>query len=518
MTLAPDFVAASEREPTPQVVPVHAKPGWTLAQRLAFRFAFVYLLLYIFPFPFNTLDSLMANLREIAVGEASESDPPSLISRYLTKPYGDFWDEAVLLTGRKVFGIEIQYRPAGSGDTTWNYVQLFDFAVSAIVLTLLWTLAAWAWRRLRRRARLGYPYLHEWLRVYVRFYLAQMMIVYGAVKVIKLQFSYPSPAALLHTYGESSPMHLLWTFMGASDGYTWFAGAGEMFGGLLLCTRRTTLLGALVTFGVMFHVAALNFCYDVPVKLFSSHLLLMSLFLMAPHLPWLVRVFVLGRREAPDGHTFLVRWTWLNRTLLVVRTVVVLTFLGVTLYKNHERSKLYGDQAPEPPLFGLWEVEEFTLDGKLRPPLTTDAGRWQRVSFNKAFTFRKSKPGKPRIGITNMQGKNVLFAEVEVNEEAKTIALTRLSGSADAATPPAVHVLRYREVEPEVIEVEGEAAFFADGKPGPKQVKARLRHYGKDKFLLSNRGFHWINEMPYNRFGPRTEPPPKLPPPPPKRP
>ncbi len=75
-------------------------------------------------------------------------------------------------------------------------------------------------------------------------------------------------------------------------------------------------------------------------------------------------------------------------------------------------------------------------------------------------------------------------------------------------------MLRYREVEPEVIEVEGEVAFAADGKFGPKQVKAKLRHYGKDKFLLSNRGFHWINEMPYNQYGPRTEPPPKLPPPP----
>ena len=78
-------------------------------------------------------------------------------------------------------------------------------------------------------------------------------------------------------------------------------------------------------------------------------------------------------------------------------------------------------------------------------------------------------------------------------------------------------MLRYREVEPEVIVVEGEVAFLADGKSGPKQVKARLRHYGQDKFLLSSRGFHWINEVPYNQYGPRTEPPPKIPPPP-KRP
>jgi hypothetical protein len=290
-----------------------------------------------------------------------------------------------------------------------------------------------------------------------------------------------------------------------------------MLAGLLLCTRRTTLLGALVTFGVMLNVAALNFCYDVPVKLFSCHLLLMSLFLMAPDLPWMVRVFLLGRSGVPRGYTPLVRRPWLERTLFVVRPIVVFTFLGVTLYDNYQKSKRFGDQAPEPPLFGLWEVEEFILDGKVRPPLMTDAGRWQRMTFNKAFSFRKSKPSKPRIGITNMPGKYVLSGAIEVDEEKQTITLNSPGASPGGTTTSTVHVLKYREVEPEVIELEGEVAFFADGKLGPKQVKARLRHYGKEKFLLSNRGFHWINEMPYNQYGPRTEPPPKIPPAP-KRP
>jgi hypothetical protein len=80
-----------------------------------------------------------------------------------------------------------------------------------------------------------------------------------------------------------------------------------------------------------------------------------------------------------------------------------------------------------------------------------------------------------------------------------------------------VHVLRYTEPDENVIEVEGELTFYADGQYGPKQVKARLRHYGKEQFLLSSRGFHWINEVPYNQYGPKNEPAPKIPPPP-KRP
>jgi hypothetical protein len=516
MGLTPD-PAAPKTEPEPQPVPPDAGHGWTLAQRLAFRFVCVYLVLYIFPFPFDTLDSLVTELREVVTGDETGTNQPSLISRYLTKPYRDFWDQAVLWTGEMVFGVEIEYRPAGSGDTTWNYVQLFDFAVISVAFTLLWSLASWARKHIRRRSSLGYPRLHEWLRVYVRFYLAQMMIVYGSVKVIKLQFQFPRPDNLLHTYGESSPMHLLWTFMGASDEYTWFAGAGEMLGGLLLCTRRTALLGALVTFAVMVNVAALNFCYDVPVKLFSSHLVLMSLFVMAPDLPWLVRVFLLGRRDVPRGYTPLVRRRGLERTLAIVQTLLVLTFLGVTLYNNHENSKTYGQQSPEPPLFGLWEVEEFALDGKDRPPLTTDAGRWQRVTFNKGFTFRGMKPVKPRLQVINMPGKTILFAEFEVDEGKKTITLTQGAGPPAATKRPTAWVLRYRELGPEVIEVTGKVAFLADGKFGPRRVKVRLRHYGLAKFLLSNRGFHWINEMPYNQYGPRTEPSPKIPPPP-KRP
>jgi hypothetical protein len=305
--------------------------------------------------------------------------------------------------------------------------------------------------------------------------------------------------------------------MGASDSYTWFTGAGEMLAGILLCTRRTTLLGALVAFGVMVHVAALNFCYDVPVKLFSTHLVLMSLFLMAPDLPWLTRALVLGRPATARGYVPLVRAAWLDWALFSIRTVIVLTFLGLTLYENHQASKRYGRLAPEPPLYGLWEVEEFTLDGKVRPPLTTDAGRWHRLMFNKGVSFSKAQKATPTVIIRNMPGKFLAFFQVEVNEEERTITLTRQTGPPGSTAKPVVQVLKYTELEPGVIEVEGEVTFYADGKYGPKPVKARLRHYGADKFLLSSRGFHWINEMPYNQFGPKNEDPPKIMPPP-KRP
>jgi hypothetical protein len=94
-------------------------------------------------------------------------------------------------------------------------------------------------------------------------------------------------------------MKLLWTFMGASIPYVIFTGAAEMLGGLLLAARRTTLLGALVCIGVLSNVVMLNFSYDVPVKLYSSHLLLMAVFLAAPDLRRLASLFVWNRRVPP---------------------------------------------------------------------------------------------------------------------------------------------------------------------------------------------------------------------------
>src|SRR5207247_2041507 len=111
------------------------------------------------------------------------------------------------------------------------------------------------------------------------------------------------------------------------------------------------LLGALVAFGVMIQVAALNFCYDILVKLFSSHLVLMCLFLIAPDLPWLARVFVLGRGAGPRPLVPLTRRESLDRSLVVVRTVLVVALVGVTLHGDYRASKVYGDGVPQPPLY-----------------------------------------------------------------------------------------------------------------------------------------------------------------------
>lgn len=417
------------------------KPRWSLAKRILFRFAFAYLVLYNLPFPLSYVPF---------VGEA----------------YQGFWDFIVPSVASQTFGVDASIGPNGSGDTTYNYVQIYCFFVLALGVTLIWSILD------RRRTR--YARLDDWLRVYVRFALAAVMITYGAIKVIKGQFPDPSLDRLLQPYGQSSPMGLLWTFMGASAPYTIFSGFAELIPGLLLTLRRTALLGALMSIAVMTNVVLLNFCYDVPVKLFSSHLLLMGIFLVLPHAGRLADLFLFNRPVEPVVHKPLFQRKWLNRAATGLATVLVLVFTAYSLYSSYQGSKEYGDLAPKPPLYGIWNVEELSADGVVRPPLVTDESRWRRVVFN--------YPGQ--LSIMNMNDARTRYA-LELDQKKRQMVLRKRDD------PKWTTTLRFQKTAPDVLAVRG----MVDGQ----NIEARLKRVDASEFLLVNRGFHWINEFPFNR-------------------
>jgi hypothetical protein len=444
LTAAPEHHLS---EPAPGAAPVVPTPDpqWGLAKRVWFRFFCIYFASYIVPFPFESIPG----------------------SDKVLKPLSDAVDATVLWVGAYVFGTEITVRPNGSGDTTWDYVRVFSLFTIACLVTACWSFLD--------RKRASYPRLFQGLRIWVRFYVAAIMISYGAAKVIKSQFPNPSLDRLIQPFGDASPMGLLWAFMGASTPYNFFTGAGEMLGGLLLTTRRTTLLGALVSFAVMSHVAMLNFSYDVPVKLFSTHLLAMAIFLAAPDLGTLCNVFVLHRAGSPlEYRPSIMRWRPLRYGALAARTALVLAFTGMALFNAQESRKRWGELAPRSPLYGVWTVEEFDSDGKSRPPLITDTGRWRRVVFD-----------YPTMVAVQLMSDSRNRYGAQLDEEQKLLVLSKFDDKAWKSE------LAYSEPEPGVLVLEGT---FEQEK-----IRARLRRVDTESFRLTNRGFHWINEYPFNR-------------------
>ncbi len=423
---------------------VESVPAWGPVQRALFRFLFSYLVLYNFPFPLSVIP---------------------VYGDVLKQSYVEIWKVVAPWVGEHIFGIEVRYRLSGSGDTTYNYVLIFCYLILALAATAVWTLLD------SRRA--NYARLHEWLRVYVRFALAVAMIRYGAYKVIPEQFGTPFPSDLLQPIGESSPMGLLWTFMGASIPYVIFTGAAEMLGGLLLAARRTTLLGALVCIGVLSNVVMLNFSYDVPVKLHSSHLLLMAVFLAAPDLRRLASLFVWDRPVPPAEQRPLFASRQGNLAALVLRTVFILYVTVAALHGSHENKLQFADVATGQRLYGIWEVEELAVNGAVRPLPVMDETLWRRLVFE--------WPGV--IGIQYPHETDVREYELRLDPGPHLFTL--------CCDPEWKAAISFKRVGPDALALEGTV--------NGEQIRGRYRRMNDSRFLLISRGFHWINEWPMNR-------------------
>jgi len=424
----------------------HAREAWSFSRLTGFRFAFAYLVLYCLPSPLSFIPGVSS----------------------LFGWYDKLWQKLVIWTGAHILHLSqpVQYPTTGSGDTMHDYIQNMLMVVFALAATAIWSVLD--------RKRRDYSYLHAWLRLYVRLFLGATLLGYGAFKVIKSQFPYPYLSRLLEPYGDGSPMGLLWTFMGYSRAYNVFTGLVEMVGGAFVIVPRLATLGALISAAAMTNVFILNMSYDVPVKIFSLNLLLMSCFLLLPELRRLTNVFILNRPALPLESPRLFQRRSLTLGLLAAQIIFLLWCAGSSLHQSYRQAKDYGDLATRPRLYGIYSVDEFIVDGQPRPPLFTDQTRWRRVTFDLYNSIIILPPDGPS---QRFRGK--------FDEKAGTLELSKPTDekwkanfTLDRSTP---------------------GIMLLSGKMDGKKITAKLKKIELNSFLLNNRGFHWISEFPFNR-------------------
>jgi len=418
------------------------------AADLGFRFCFVYFSLYIF------FTQMLGGLFLLPVGELPE--------------FGTLFPMRNLVTAvaRHVFRIEraLVLNGGGSGDKTYDWVQ----TCCMLALALLFT-AAWAARRRPLSRHLG-----SWFRLGVRFAVGSTMISYGMVKAIPLQMPAPPLARLLEPFGNFSPMGVLWYSVGASRPYEIFAGCAELLTGALLFLPRTATLGALICLADAIQIFTLNMTYDVPVKLFSFHLILFSLFLLAPEASRLVNVLLLDRPAAPSTQPPLFASWRRNRTALVCQAVFGMYLIGLNLYSAVQGWRKYGGGAPKSPLYGIWDVAQMSIDGQLRSPLVTDYDRWRRVVFQTPTSMSFQR-----------MDDSFLPYITAIDASAGSLKLTKASDKSFSAA------WSFRRPAPDQLSLEGDL----DGH----HLRLQLQRFDHSKLLLVSRGFHWVQESPFNR-------------------
>ncbi len=422
----------------------YPKVRWSGGAKIAMRFFSIYFLLYIFPFP---LDLIIPKFSSWLSGS---------------------WMIPIKWMGKNLLHLpyEITIKPNGSGDTTYNYVQILLFAILALVGTLVWSILD--------RKRPDYHQWSYWIRVALRFYLFSTMCSYGFYKVIKMQFPFPGLGDLLQPLGTSSPMGLAWNFMGYSTGYNQFTGWAEVISGILLVFPRTVSLGALMTMMVMGNVMALNFFYDIPVKLYSTHLFCMALFILWPDLNRVLNFFVFNREIKPKRFVP----TFESNGLVIAKNVLkwgfVLAILGYfNIYSVLQASKQYGDAAPKPPLYGIHEVQNFVHNGDTIPPLLTDTSRWRYLVVN-----------WPEFASTRMVNDSVYGYEFKVDEKNRVINMKYTEDT----------TIQY---EFKYLYSQNRLRLEGGRKRDTFLIECQL--LPRERFLLVNRGYHWVNERPFNR-------------------
>ena len=335
---------------------ISLSPRWSQGSMIAFRFAFSYFIFYIFPFPFNILPQLSTVFQPLAEWSNKIYEP---LAAY-------------------VMGTDYKLpAPNGSGDTVLNYMQFFVGFIFSVVATIIWSFVD--------RTRDSYEKLLQLLIIVLRYYLAFWMIAYGFAKVFKMQFPSLTTDRLYNTYGESSPMGLLWTFMGYSTVYNIFTGLWEVIAGVFLLFKRTRLIGVLLVIAIMSNVVMLNFAYDVPVKLFSTHLLLMAFVLVGPDIKRLLNLFFFNRPVAPETSDSL-PFNYGIKTKLYYNfakwSAILLIFVtnGIFFYiGSHHQAAFDENQKRYAPVMGEFEVETFVLNGDVIPPGQLDTRRWKKI-------------------------------------------------------------------------------------------------------------------------------------------
>lgn len=446
-----EFSPLAVAPPPAESPPVPVWPHW---QRILFRFFCVYFVLQIAPWSWF-----------FAIPGA----------RYVLRYYGQAVDWAVRAGNAQVFHVRDRLVPVnGSGDTSWAWAQLWLYLSLAAIACVVWTIVD--------RKRTHYERPAFWLRMIVRFYIARAALSYGIIKLFLLQMPFPQTSQLATPLGDLLPMRFSWLFIGYSAPYQFFSGAMETTAGVLLLYRRTVTAGLFVATGAFMNVVMINLAYDVPVKLYASHLLFSCLFLLALDWKRLLGFLVLNTGAPPTAAytpTFSVPWRRWGAVAVKVFIVYQFALLPLqTGWQRYQASK--AGMGPGPFAPGVYDVRRYVVNHDTVPASSADTLRWKDVIFDTR--------GAGSVNTTDQvfwQRYRRGYFRFRPDTIAHTVAVWKTS-----AIPDSTFLFTMRYELPDTNTIRLHTVIRGDS------VHVELVRTTR-QFQLAERQFHWLSE--YNR-------------------
>ena len=447
-----EFSPLAVAPPPAEAPPVPVWPHW---QRILFRFFCVYFVLQVAPWNWFG-----------AIPGAS----------FLLRYYFRAVDWAVRAGNAQLFHVRETLVPVnGSGDTSWAFAQLCLYLLIAAVVCVVWTIVD--------HKRTHYERPAYWLRMIVRFYVARAALSYGIIKLFLLQMPFPQLSQLATPLGDLLPMRFSWLFIGYSAPYQFFSGAMETTAGVLLLYRRTVTAGLFAATGAFMNVVMINLAYDVPVKLYASHLLFSCLFLLAMDAKRLLGFLVLNT-GAPPTTAYAPSYTkaWHRWGSVAVKVFIVYQFALLPLQVGWQRFQTTNAaMGPGPFTPGVYDVRKYVVNRDTVAAASGDTLRWKDVIFDSR--------GAGSVNTADQifwQRYRRGYFRFKPDTIAHTVAVWKTS----AAPGDSTFLFTMRYELPDTNSIRFHAVIRGDSIH--VDLVRTPRH-----FQLSERQFHWLSE--YNR-------------------
>ncbi|MEL6846711.1 MAG: hypothetical protein AAFP02_26195, partial [Bacteroidota bacterium] len=190
-------------------------------------------------------------------------------------------------------------------------------------------------------------------------------------------------------------------------------------------------------------------------------------FLVFPEIPRLLNFFILNKAVEPEVRTPLLPSAIGRRVLAAIMTILVVIFVGYMTNGFLDNQRQYGHLRPQSPLYGAYTVDTFVRNGDTILPLTNIEDRWQTLLFD--------FPTEMYCLHTDGSRKR-LTAEIDTSN-----FLIKLGEDS----------LQYHKTAEQLT---------LDGILKGDTLSVSLSPFDDRRFLLRNRGFHWVNEVPYNQY------------------
>lgn len=268
----------------------------------------------------------------------------------------------------------------------YSYINLVVALVIALFLATVWS----AFDRKGTEINTRYNLLYYWTIVIARYTSALGIIAWGFKKFVPKQMELPSRTFMETPFADFSEQKIYWQYVGISQTYEIFLGFAEISIGLLLLSRKTTGLGAVLLTVMLFNICLANHAYDGLVHVGSFMYSIAGTIIAWPYLRNAWNLLVKRQTVVPFNYVPDFGKGWKQYIHIGIKGFIIIVFVFYNYFihlQDHVGYRYAHDSPGLKNTAGVYEVTQFKLNNAVIPYSPLDSVRWQDAIFEDWSTF-----------------------------------------------------------------------------------------------------------------------------------